>query len=631
MPAVPVHHTATVDEPWDGEAAVAAMPNDAATLRYCHAWYEADGDPDAKGTWKFPHAKVKGGPANLPACRDGLARVGDADIPDGDRAGVKAHLQAHLDDAKSGTNAADRWPVCAGRTAEGVGVTRSAHVRRLEGRVTRTAGRYVDLAASVGAVVADLPAMKLPWYEIRNAADGTPDETPTVFIFDEIGGSFGVDAKQFAEDLEAIDAPAITVRINSPGGSVFDAIAIFNALNHHPAQITVYVDALAASAASIVAMAGDEIVMMPGAQMMIHDAAATEEGNAADMAKMSTFLDRQSDNVADIYRMRGGGDTTLWRALMVAETWMFGGEAVGFGLADRVEELATSPVPELGDRMTRAFDLAHFRYAGRDGAPAPDRVKAMTTALVPRRAARPAAPEKSSRAQMSGPVRRAYPVQVEVRTAGDGGSSVVEGYASVTEAPYEMWDAFGPYTEVIRSGAFARTLNANPQVQLLLNHGGLSMAYTRAGTLQLSEDSTGLHIRAEVNPVRSDVRDLLTALEDGAVDEMSFAFRVPEGRSIWSPDFDQRDITEVDINRGDVSVVNFGANPSTTAAVMRAQDWDRLDEAAARGLYERLQRRFVAPIPGHAAAPVQTRRLAALSLRELAADDDARIRAVLAV
>lgn len=112
--AITVHHTATTDEEWDGPAAVAAMPAEYATLHYCHAWQSADaddsphvaGDDDAddkKASYKFPHHKTKGGPANLAACRNGLARLSGADIPDADRAGVKAHLQAHLDDASGGS------------------------------------------------------------------------------------------------------------------------------------------------------------------------------------------------------------------------------------------------------------------------------------------------------------------------------------------------------------------------------------------------------------------------------------------------------------------------------------------------------------------------------------------------
>jgi hypothetical protein len=174
----------------------------------------------------------------------------------------------------------------------------------------------------------------------------------------------------------------------------------------------------------------------------------------------------------------------------------------------------------------------------------------------------------SDRAEVTGTVRRAYPVALEVR-AKPGGVTGVEGYASVVEQPFEMWDFFGSYSEVVRTGAFSKTLSENPAVQLLLNHNGLSMAYTKAGTLRLAEDSTGLHMAADLNPTRSDVRDMLTALEDGAVDEMSFAFRVV--RQQWSPDYDQRDILEVNLNKGDVSVVNYGANPHTAGAQLNTR------------------------------------------------------------
>jgi HK97 family phage prohead protease len=209
---------------------------------------------------------------------------------------------------------------------------------------------------------------------------------------------------------------------------------------------------------------------------------------------------------------------------------------------------------------------------------------------------------KSDRAKTSGTERRAFPVQLEVRAKqGASGVSTVEGYASVTESPFEMWDWLGPYSEVVRTGAFAKTLAENPQVQLLLNHGGLAMAYTKAGTLRLSEDTTGLHMEADVSTKRSDVGDMLAALEEGSVDEMSFAFRVT--RQQWSPDYDQRDILEVDLHRGDVSVVNFGANPATSVGALRAADFDRLDEADARALYERLQRRLE-PAPAAARHPL---------------------------
>lgn len=120
--AMAIHHTATEDSAWDGPAAVKAMPNDDTVLEYCHAWQSdeaaatphKEGDDDAddkKSNYKFPHHRTKGGPANLAACRNGLARLPGADIPDGDRAGVKAHLQAHLDDAKDDGDTDDSTPL----------------------------------------------------------------------------------------------------------------------------------------------------------------------------------------------------------------------------------------------------------------------------------------------------------------------------------------------------------------------------------------------------------------------------------------------------------------------------------------------------------------------------------------
>lgn len=201
--------------------------------------------------------------------------------------------------------------------------------------------------------------------------------------------------------------------------------------------------------------------------------------------------------------------------------------------------------------------------------------------------------DKSARAESRGPERRAWPMRMEVRAQANG-TSTIEGYASVVEQGYDMWDWAGSYTEVVRDGAFTKTLSENPPVQLLLNHGGLSMAYTRAGTLRLSADSTGLHMAADVNTSRSDVRDMVAAIDDGAVDEMSFGFRVT--RQQWSPDYDQRDVLEVNLSKGDVSVVNFGANPATSVA-LRAADFDRLDEASARELYERLGARLTVRAP----------------------------------
>lgn len=171
----------------------------------------------------------------------------------------------------------------------------------------------------------------------------------------------------------------------------------------------------------------------------------------------------------------------------------------------------------------------------------------------------------------------------------------LDGYASVVETPYEMYDFYGAYNEVIDARAFDKTLSASPNVNYLVNHTGLSMARTGAGTLELSVDVTGLHTLAYLNPMRSDVRDLGIAVDDGAVEEMSFAFRIENGN--WSPDYTEFRITQINLDRGDVSVVNYGANPYTSISARAKQGFDaaaHLEGEPLRMLVERAQARLAA-------------------------------------
>jgi ATP-dependent protease ClpP protease subunit len=217
------------------------------------------------------------------------------------------------------------------------------------------------------------------WYEIRNAAEDAAE----LLIYDEIGGWFGTYADEFVEALAAVTAPNLTVRLNSPGGSVFEGIAIANALRSHPADITVQVDGIAASIASVIALAGDRLVMMPHSQLMIHDASGVCLGNAADMAQMAQLLEQQSDNLADVYAAKAGGTRAEWRARMQAETWYLAAEAVEAGLADEVGQPRRGPgsVPDASEMAAR-WDLSVFRYAGREKAPAPAAVAAAPTASI---------------------------------------------------------------------------------------------------------------------------------------------------------------------------------------------------------------------------------------------------------
>ncbi|MDH6123867.1 MULTISPECIES: HK97 family phage prohead protease [unclassified Kitasatospora] len=200
---------------------------------------------------------------------------------------------------------------------------------------------------------------------------------------------------------------------------------------------------------------------------------------------------------------------------------------------------------------------------------------------------------------------------IELRALDDGfGGKTLRftGYASVTESPYEMSDWLGDYSEVVRRGAFARTLAAGADVPFVVNHGGLTLARTKSGTLRLAEDSTGLHVEADLDPRSPSVLDLQVAMERGDVDEMSFGFRVTAQE--WSPDWTQRDITEVDLNKGDVSAVNYGANPATAGATMRGRDMD----AFLRSVPTDRLRRYLEELEAEAAPAPEAARAADLSL-----------------
>lgn len=127
------------------------------------------------------------------------------------------------------------------------------------------------------------------WYTIKALGVRGAAE---ISIYEEIGG-FGITAKKFAEDLKALgDVSHIDLRIHSPGGDVFEGIAIYNLLRNHPAEITVYIDGVAASMASVVAMAGDRVVMPENAMMMIHKPWGISGGNAGDMRDYADLLDK---------------------------------------------------------------------------------------------------------------------------------------------------------------------------------------------------------------------------------------------------------------------------------------------------------------------------------------------------
>jgi len=185
-----------------------------------------------------------------------------------------------------------------------------------------------------------------PGYEIRNKSEKEPTE---IFLYDEIG-FWGVTAEAFAKDLKAIKN-AVTIRINSPGGSVFDGVAMYKAISDFKNPTTTIIDGLAASAASYVALAGDTVQMSEGAFMMIHDPYSMVVGTSGDMRKEADLLDKIRDEIAGFYVRKSEKSIDEIVAMMAEETWLNGEDAVEFGLVDEV--LKKDPVKN-------SFDLTIY-------------------------------------------------------------------------------------------------------------------------------------------------------------------------------------------------------------------------------------------------------------------------------
>ena len=185
------------------------------------------------------------------------------------------------------------------------------------------------------------------WYTLKNQS-GQPAE---LLIYDVIGDWAGLSARQLVNTLKDIDADDITVRINSPGGSVFDGIAIYNSLRHHKAKIHVQIEGLAASIASVIAMAGDTVHMAENALLMIHNPFGWVGGDAGELRKMADMLDKTTEVIAQTYGSRCGQELETIKQMMDEETWFTAAEAKDNGLIDAVDK----PM-----QIAASFDLSGF-------------------------------------------------------------------------------------------------------------------------------------------------------------------------------------------------------------------------------------------------------------------------------
>jgi ATP-dependent Clp protease, proteolytic subunit ClpP len=200
-----------------------------------------------------------------------------------------------------------------------------------------------------------------------------------LLLYGEIG--WEVRASEFVPAIDAVTDSHIDLHISSPGGDVFEALAIMNALKEHPSTKTVYIDGLAASAASFIAVGiGGEVIMRPGAEMMIHNAQGGAWGDMNDMHAIIERLESASATIADIYAAKTGTDAETWRAAMDAETWFSADEALVAGLVDKVEAAGEG----VDNRKLAGVSntVRGGRYRRREDAPAPQ------PALMNRRGAR---------------------------------------------------------------------------------------------------------------------------------------------------------------------------------------------------------------------------------------------------
>ena len=320
MPAISVHHTAVdTESSWDGPAEVAKAPNDEKTLRYMHAWVDGNGDPATKTAYKFPHHKAgTDTAANIHGVNNALARLPQADIPEGDRAGVKTHLVAHRKDAGLEDElSADELALAEGRIK-----SRHEPIRCFEGNAKPHE----------------------PFWRMRNAVEGDPASEPEMELYGYISEFSWFDdditPKLFKNDLyKTGNSGPITIRMNSYGGDVIAASMMRGIIQDYPGRVTVRIDGIAASAATVVATAGDVVKIQDTAYYMIHDPLFVfflAAVNIEDMSRLLDSLKTVKSGIVAAYQDRTDLSTEKISKLMTNETWMSAQEAVDLGFADEV-------------------------------------------------------------------------------------------------------------------------------------------------------------------------------------------------------------------------------------------------------------------------------------------------------
>lgn len=200
----------------------------------------------------------------------------------------------------------------------------------------------------------------------RDNADRKPairsevaEDTTTIYVYDVIDGFWGVSAADFARELAAVTTPKVVLRVNSPGGDVFEARAMMTAIAEHPATFTAKIDGLAASAATALTLACDSVEIAEGGFYMIHQAWTFAMGNADDLSATAALLGKVDDVLVEGYVAKTGKGDGEIRNWMKAETWFNAQEAVDAGFADAVTEVTAKKAKA----EARTFNLSAFANA----------------------------------------------------------------------------------------------------------------------------------------------------------------------------------------------------------------------------------------------------------------------------
>jgi len=189
------------------------------------------------------------------------------------------------------------------------------------------------------------------FYALEKSNDGTA----TIHLYDEVG-AFGAGSKEFLADLGKLDGQHIHLRINSPGGSVVEGTAIYNALRRHKGGLTVHIDALAASMASVIAMAGAPVYIADNALLMIHNPWTVSAGDSEQLRKEADLLDKLKSTLVNAYTRKTGMDQGQIAEMMNSETWLDAVEAVALGFADAIEEGVAAAATATPESLRARFD-----------------------------------------------------------------------------------------------------------------------------------------------------------------------------------------------------------------------------------------------------------------------------------